>query len=62
MMPERSCYAIPERMTMVQAAAVEPLSIGVYAQRLARMRPGGQDRHPGFRTHWLVRVWLVSVP
>jgi len=41
-MPERSCYAIPESMTTVQAAAVEPLSIGIYAQRLAEMRPGAK--------------------
>ena len=39
-MPENSCYAIPEAMTLVQAAAVEPLAIGVYAQRLAGMEPG----------------------
>ncbi len=37
-MPDRSCYAIPDGMSMVQAAAVEPLSIGIYAQRLARMQ------------------------
>ena len=41
-MPEHSCYAIPERMTTVQAAAVEPLSIGIYAQRLAQMSPGAK--------------------
>jgi L-iditol 2-dehydrogenase len=41
-MPERSCYAIPDGMTMVQAAAVEPLSIGVYAQRLAQTQPGAK--------------------
>ena len=39
-MPERSCYEIPEGMTLVQAAVVEPLSIGVYAQRLAQIQPG----------------------
>jgi L-iditol 2-dehydrogenase len=38
-MPERSCYAIPDGMTLVQAATIEPLSIGIYAQRLARMQP-----------------------
>jgi len=41
-MPERSCYAIPDGMTMVQAAAIEPLSIGVYAQRLAQMQRGAK--------------------
>jgi L-iditol 2-dehydrogenase len=41
-MPDRSCYAIPDRMTLVQAAAVEPLSIGIYAQRLAQMQPGAK--------------------
>jgi L-iditol 2-dehydrogenase len=41
-MPERSCYAIPESMTMVQAAVIEPLSIGLYAQRLAQMPPGAK--------------------
>ncbi len=41
-MPERSCYAIPDGMTLVQAAAVEPLSIGIYAQRLAQMQPGAK--------------------
>ena len=41
-MPERSCYAIPGGMTMVQAAVVEPLSIGLYAQRLAQMQPGAK--------------------
>jgi L-iditol 2-dehydrogenase len=38
-MPERSCYAIPDAVTLVQAATIEPLSIGIYAQRLARMQP-----------------------
>jgi L-iditol 2-dehydrogenase len=42
-MPERSCYAIPESMTMVQAAVIEPLSIGLYAQRLAQMPPGAKS-------------------
>ncbi len=41
-MPERSCYAIPDSMTMVQAAVVEPLSIGFYAQRMSRMQPGAK--------------------
>jgi len=41
-MPERSCYAIPDGMTLVQAATIEPLSIGIYAQRLARMQAGAK--------------------
>jgi len=41
-MPERSCFAIPEGMTLVEAAVVEPLSIGLYAQRLAKMQPGAK--------------------
>ncbi|MEJ2009946.1 MAG: alcohol dehydrogenase catalytic domain-containing protein [Acidobacteriota bacterium] len=41
-MPESSCFAVPNSMTMVQAAVVEPLSIGVYAQRLAAMQPGAK--------------------
>jgi L-iditol 2-dehydrogenase len=41
-MPERSCYPIPDGMTMVQAAVIEPLSIGLYAQRLAQMPPGAK--------------------
>jgi len=41
-MPERSCYPIPNGMTMVQASVIEPLSIGLYAQRLAEMPPGAK--------------------
>ncbi len=41
-MPESSCYVVPDSMTMVQAAVVEPLSIGLYAQRLAGMQPGAK--------------------
>jgi len=47
-MPERSCYAIPDGMTMVQAAVIEPLSIGLYAQRLAQMQPGATIAILGF--------------
>ncbi len=36
-----SCYPIPDSMTMVQAALVEPLSVGIHALRLAAMQPGG---------------------
>jgi len=41
-MPERSCYPIPDGMTLVQAAVIEPLSIGLYAQRLAETQPGAK--------------------
>jgi L-iditol 2-dehydrogenase len=41
-MPARSCYPIPDTMTMVQAAVAEPFSIGLYAQRVARMEPGAK--------------------
>jgi len=41
-MPERSCYPIPDGMTLVQAAVIEPLSIGFYAQRLAETQPGAK--------------------
>jgi L-iditol 2-dehydrogenase len=41
-MPEKSCYAIPDGMTIVQAAVVEPLAVGLYAQRLAQMQPGAK--------------------
>ncbi len=36
-LPQDCCYPIPESMTAGQAAVVEPLSIGVHAQRLAQM-------------------------
>ena len=39
-MPEGSCYLIPESMTLEEAAVVEPLSIGVYAVELAASLPG----------------------
>jgi L-iditol 2-dehydrogenase len=39
--PAKSCHPIPDSMTMVQAALAEPLSIGIYAQRLAKMQAGG---------------------
>ncbi|HUZ45055.1 MAG TPA: alcohol dehydrogenase catalytic domain-containing protein [Terriglobia bacterium] len=41
-MPEDSCFATPDSMTLVQATAVEPLSIGLYAQRLAGIEPGAK--------------------
>ena len=33
-MPARCCYKLPEGMTLVQGALIEPFSIGLYAQRL----------------------------
>jgi L-iditol 2-dehydrogenase len=41
-MPAESCYPVPDCMTQVQAALVEPFSIGLYAQRLSSMRPGAE--------------------
>jgi L-iditol 2-dehydrogenase len=40
--PAESCYPVPDSMTQVQAALVEPLSVSLYAQRLSSMRPGGK--------------------
>lgn len=34
LLPERSCYPIPDSMSLEEAAIVEPLSIGVYALTL----------------------------
>ncbi len=39
-LPERSCYPIPDTMTFEEAAIVEPLSIGVYALTLSVPMPG----------------------
>lgn len=39
-MPERNCYPIPDTMTLEQAATVEPLSIALWALRLAALPPG----------------------
>lgn len=36
-MPSECCFPIPDSMSLVQAAVAEPLSIGVYAQKLAAM-------------------------
>ncbi|MGH9395424.1 MAG: alcohol dehydrogenase catalytic domain-containing protein [Terriglobia bacterium] len=40
LMPARCCYPIPDSMSMAQAAMVEPLSIGLYAARMAGIRAG----------------------
>jgi L-iditol 2-dehydrogenase len=39
-MPEESLYVVPPGMTHEQAALIEPLSIGLYAARLAGCVPG----------------------
>ncbi len=39
-MPEECCYPIPSGMSFDLATLVEPLSIGLYATRLAELRPG----------------------
>jgi len=39
-LPEECCHPIPESLTAGQAAMIEPLSIGVHAQRLAQMDAG----------------------
>ena len=42
-MPETSCFPIPESMSYDQAAISEPLAIGVYAVRLANMDFTGKN-------------------
>ncbi|MGE5326524.1 MAG: zinc-dependent alcohol dehydrogenase, partial [Deltaproteobacteria bacterium] len=39
-MPGKCCYPIPARVTSEQAVMVEPLSIAVYAQRIAQLEHG----------------------
>ena len=39
-LPERSCYPIPQTMSFEEAAIVEPLSIGLYAITLSVPMPG----------------------
>ncbi len=41
-LPAENCFAIPESMTLDQAALIEPLSVGLYATRLARLRPSAR--------------------
>ena len=41
-MPETSCFSIPESMTLEQAALSEPLSIGVYAAKLSEIGAGAR--------------------
>lgn len=42
-MPETSCFPIPKSMSYDQAAISEPLAIGVYAVRLAKMDFAGKN-------------------
>lgn len=39
-LPQENCYSLPESMPAAQAAMIEPLSIGVHAQRLSQMEVG----------------------
>jgi L-iditol 2-dehydrogenase len=39
-MPETSCFPITEKLSLDDAALSEPLTIGVYAEKLASMKPG----------------------
>jgi len=41
-MPESCCFPIPDAMTLEQAALGEPLSIGMYAVKLAGLAPGAR--------------------
>lgn len=39
-MPEASCFAIPDEMSMTRATLSEPFSIAMWAQKLADLAPG----------------------
>ena len=41
-MPAECCFPVPEGMTAVQATLIEPFSIAVHAQRLARLHDGAK--------------------
>ncbi len=41
-LPAENCFAIPEAVSLDQAVLVEPLSIGLYAVRLAEVYPGSR--------------------
>jgi L-iditol 2-dehydrogenase len=41
-LPEECCFPIPASMTLDQAVLVEPLSIGVYAQRMSQLVSGAK--------------------
>lgn len=39
-MPETSCFPLTDKLTLDDGALSEPLTIGVYAEKLASMKPG----------------------
>lgn len=39
-MPEKSCFLLPDTLSMDEGALSEPLTIGVYAVKLSQMKPG----------------------
>ena len=41
-LPAENCFAIPEAVSLDQAALVEPLTIGLYAVRLGEVYPGSR--------------------
>ena len=41
-LPAECCFPVPEGITAVQATLVEPFSIGLYAQRMARLYDGAK--------------------
>jgi L-iditol 2-dehydrogenase len=41
-MPAECCFPVPDSLTMAQATVVEPLSIGLYAQRMTHAQPGAK--------------------
>jgi L-iditol 2-dehydrogenase len=41
-MPAQCCHPIPQSMSLVQAALVEPFSIGLYAQRVSGLEAGAK--------------------
>ena len=41
-MPAQCCFPVAEGMTAVQTTLIEPFSIGVYAQRMARLQDGAK--------------------
>ena len=41
-LPEQSVYRLPDGMTLEEGALIEPLSIGMYALRLAHLPPGAR--------------------
>jgi L-iditol 2-dehydrogenase len=41
-LPAENCFPIPDAMSLDEAALIEPLSIGLYAVRLAEAQPGAR--------------------